>query len=83
MKIRVRISLPPKLSNHCFTTINLVIKERQGFPGGSVIRNPQVNARDMGSVPGWGRSLEKEMVTHFSILAWETPWTEEPGGLQS
>ena len=23
------------------------------------------------------------MVTHFSILSWETPWTEDPGGLQS
>ena len=28
-------------------------------------------------------SLEKEMATHSSILAWEIPWTEEPGGLQS
>ena len=27
--------------------------------------------------------LEKEMATHSSILAWKTPWTEEPGGLQS
>ena len=27
--------------------------------------------------------LEKEMATHCSILAWEIPWTEEPGGLQS
>ena len=26
--------------------------------------------------------LEKEMANHFSILAWEIPWTEEPGGLQ-
>ena len=26
--------------------------------------------------------LEKEMATHFNILAWEIPWTEEPGGLQ-
>ena len=32
---------------------------------------------------GWDDSLEKEMVTHSSILAWEIPWTEEPGGLQS
>ena len=37
----------------------------------------------------WGRSLgredplEEEMATHSSILAWEIPWTEEPGGLQS
>ena len=27
--------------------------------------------------------LEKEMVTHSSILAWKIPWTEKPGGLQS
>ena len=27
-------------------------------------------------------SLEKEMANHSSILAWKTPWTEEPGGLQ-
>ena len=27
--------------------------------------------------------LEKEMETHYSIHAWEIPWTEEPGGLQS
>ena len=28
-------------------------------------------------------SLEKEMATHSSIIAWEIPWKEEPGGLQS
>ena len=28
-------------------------------------------------------SLEKEMVTYASILAWEIPWTEEPGGLHT
>ena len=27
--------------------------------------------------------LEREMATHSSVLAWEIPWTEEPGGLQS
>ena len=32
---------------------------------------------------GWEDPLEKEMTTHSSILAWEIPWTEEPGGLQS
>ena len=31
----------------------------------------------------WENTLEKEMATHFSILAWEIPWTEEPGRLQS
>ena len=30
---------------------------------------------------GWEDPLEREMVTHSSILAWEIPWTEEPGGL--
>ena len=32
---------------------------------------------------GQGDPLEKEMATHSSILAWEIPWTEEPGRLQS
>ena len=32
---------------------------------------------------GWEDSLEKEMATHSSILAWRIPWREEPGGLQS
>ena len=32
---------------------------------------------------GWEDPLEKEMATHSSILAWETPGTEEPGGPQS
>ena len=30
---------------------------------------------------GWRDPLEKEIAAHFSILAWEIPWTEEPGGL--
>ena len=41
------------------------------------------DARNTGLTPRLGRSLEKEMTTHSSILAWEIPWTEEPGGLQS
>ena len=32
---------------------------------------------------GWEYSLEKEMATHSSILAWRIPWTEKPSGLQS
>ena len=31
----------------------------------------------------WEDPLEKEMAAHSSSLAWEIPWTEEPGGLQS
>ena len=57
----------------------------RGFLGGSLIKNPCAHvgdAGDVGSTPGLGRSLEKEMATLSSILAWEIPWTEEPGGLQ-
>ena len=32
---------------------------------------------------GWEDPSEGEMATHSTILAWETPWTEEPGRLQS
>ena len=31
---------------------------------------------------GWEDPLEKGMATHFSIIAWRIPWTEEPGELQ-
>ena len=46
-------------------------------------KNPPANAgnaRDTGSIPRFGRSPEKEMATHSSILAWRISWTEEPGG---
>ena len=36
--------------------------------------------RKCGISPGCGRSPEKELATHSSILAWRIPWTEEPGG---
>ena len=41
------------------------------------------NAGDPGSIPGLEDTLEKEMATHCSILAWEIPWREEACGLQS
>ena len=50
-----------------------------------VVKNLPANAgdtRDMGLIPGSGRSAEKEMVTHSSILAGIVPWTEEPDGVQ-
>jgi len=48
-----------------------------------LVKNLSANAGDLGLILGLGRSLEKEMATHSSILTWEIPWTEEPGGLQS
>ena len=59
---------------------------QENFSGGMVVKNPLANTRypgDAGLIPESGRSLEKEMATHCSILAWEIPWAEEPGGLQS
>ena len=46
-----------------------------------MVKNLLANARDPGSVPGLGISLEKGMATHSSILTWRIPWTEEPGWL--
>ena len=43
---------------------------------------PAMQETRVGSL-GWVDTLEKEMATHSSILAWRIPWTEEPGGLQS
>ena len=51
-----------------------------------MIKNLPANAGDPGnavSIPGSGRSPEEGVVTHSSILAWEIPWTEEPGRLPS
>ena len=53
-----------------------------GFPGGSVIKNPPVKQETQVLSLGQEDAPEKEMATHFNILAWEIPWTEEPGGLQ-
>ena len=58
----------------------------RGFQVAPEVKNPPANAgdmRDMGSLPGLGRSLEEGMATYFSILSWRIPWTEKPGGLQS
>ena len=51
-----------------------------GFPGGSDSKEPACDTGDLDSILGSGRSLQKEMATHSSILVWEIPWTEEPGG---
>ena len=53
-----------------------------GFPGGSVVKNLPANAGDARDLGGED-PLEEEMATHSSIPAWEIPWREEPGGLQS
>ena len=47
-----------------------------GFPSGSDGKEPACNAGDSGSIPGLGRSLEKGMAAHSSVLAWKIPWTD-------
>ena len=49
-----------------------------------VVKKPPAKAgdiRDVGSIPGSGRSPEEGMATHSSILTWRIPWTEESCGL--
>ena len=48
-----------------------------------MVKNPPANKEDMDSIPGREDSLEEGMATHSSILAWEIPRMEEPGGIQS
>ena len=51
-------------------------------PGGSsVVKNLPAKQETGVQSLGWEDPLEKEMETHSSILAWETLWIEEPGGL--
>ena len=53
------------------------------FPGSSVLKSLPANAGDRGLVLGQEDPLGKEVATHSSVLAWEIPWTEETGQLQS
>ena len=51
-----------------------------------MVNNPPANSgdvRDMGSIPGSGRSPGGGHDTYSCIFVWRIPWTEEPGGLQS
>ena len=51
-----------------------------------MVKNQPANARasgDIGSIPESGRSPGGVMATHYSILAWRIPWTEESGRVQS
>ena len=59
----------------------------KGFPGGTSGKEPACQCRrhERCKFDPWVRKipLEKGMATHTRILAWEIPWTEKPGGLQS
>ena len=53
------------------------------FPGGLVVKNPPAMQETQVWSLGQEDAPEEEVVTHSSILAWEIPWTEEPGQLPS
>ena len=50
-----------------------------------VVKNQPTNAGNLDVIPRSGQEdpLEEGTATHSSVLAWRSPWTEEPGGLQS
>ena len=48
-----------------------------------MVKNPPTKQETGVQLLGWEDPLEKEMATHSNILAWEIPWTEDPGRLQS
>ena len=47
-----------------------------------MVKNPPTKRETWVLSLGWEDSLEEDMATHSSILAWRIPWTEEPGWLQ-
>ena len=54
-----------------------------GFPGGLVVKNPPANARDMGSIPGLGRSLGEGNGNPLQYSCLEKPMDKESCGLWS
>ena len=63
--------------SHCVKCFVSIIS---GFPGGSVVKNLPANT---GSIPGLGRSPGEGNGNALQYFAWESPRTEDPGGLQS
>ena len=71
---RSSVCLGGQYTAHWVSQVVLVVKKLPANPG---------DKRDLGSIPGSGRSLGGVTATPSSILAWGIAWTEEPGGLQS
>ena len=75
----------PHFEKHCSKSPELTQKRGRMCGGASLVAQTVKNlpARQETRVQslGWEDPLEKEMAAHSSILAWEIPWTEEPGRL--
>ena len=61
----------------------LTSNSRRGFPGATAVKNLPATQEMQVRPLGGEDPPEKEMATHPSILAWEIPWSGDPGGLQS
>ena len=57
--------------------------QQKGLPGGLMVTNLLAKQEMRVLCLSWEDPLEKEMAAHSSTLAWEIPWTEESGGIQS
>ena len=67
-------------------SFKLTMLRFRAFQVALVVRNLPANEGDIGdtgSIPGSGRGPGEGMATHFNILTWRIPWTEEPDSLQS
>ena len=60
-----------------------LLNKDEGFPGGSGVKSSPAMQEMQIQFLRWEDPLEEEMATHSNILAWEIPWTKEPGRLQS
>ena len=70
--------VPPDLPARC----DLIMYRRASLVAQWVKNLPAMQETQVRSLD-WEYPLKEEMATHYSILAWSFPWTEEPGGLQS
>ena len=62
------------------TQVCFLVWEIMVFPDGSMVKNLPAMQETQVQTLGWEDPLEEGMATHSSILAWEIPWTEDPGG---
>ena len=78
-----RLRLVEEKNSENFHNMMMYYILKNGFPGGSNGKESAGNAGDPVRSLGQEDPLGKGMATHSSVLAWEIPRTEEPGGLQS
>ena len=63
--------------------IQLYIYMYLGFPLGPGVKESPFNEGDLGSIPGFGKYVQRDMMSLSNILSWKISWTEEPSRLQS